>query len=485
MTSRKSISCMLGMALMAVVCMPARAQVTVSSGTSSSSTVIHEKGTSRWKTSTGATDFNIEMRGRIEISDDDKDVRNISDDGYLEINKTVFGSKRAIVIEPLGGGKLKKEYYEGRTKMAWEPNGRGWLAEILPDIVRNTTIAAESRVNRIFKQGGTMAVLAEIEKINSDHVKSHYANLLMKHPVQAKDHPTVINTLAEEVDSDHYLSEFLRHNVAKFMQTRDGTTAVFSATRSIDSDHYTTEVINEALRNQSAAPEQVKIILQAASRMESDHYITEVLTSLLKQSNLSDAVISELVVTTNAIESDHYKSVVLIKALDKSGLSNTSYQRVIEAVKDIGSDHYLADVIRHLLDNKLTDEHLTLLLNISGSIDSDHYHAETIRTLIKRQTITDEQMGRLLDACNHIGSDHYKTEVMKEALKVSSITDGKVIAILNAVSQIDSDHYATDVLLTVAPRVKIGGSPLKDAYRSAARGIGSETYYGRALKAIE
>ena len=55
----------------------------------------------------------------------------MSDGAYLEISKTVFGSKRTIVIESIGGGKFKKQYYESRTMVNWEPEGREWLAEIL------------------------------------------------------------------------------------------------------------------------------------------------------------------------------------------------------------------------------------------------------------------------------------------------------------------------------------------------------------------
>src|SRR5688572_22784031 len=150
-------------------------------------------GTTKWSTSTGLSSFNVEYRGKIEIEDDDKDIKSMSDGAYLEISKTVFGSKRSIVIESIGGGKFKKQYYEGRTLVNWEPGGREWLAEILPEVVRTTTLCAESRVNRFFKQGGTSAVLNEIDKIESDYTKSYYANLLMKQPIQVKDYAPIIN----------------------------------------------------------------------------------------------------------------------------------------------------------------------------------------------------------------------------------------------------------------------------------------------------
>src|SRR5690349_16701260 len=286
-------------------------------------------GTTKWSTSTGLSSFNVEYRGKIEIEDDDKDIKSMSDGAYLEISKTVFGSKRSIVIESIGGGKFKKQYYESRSMVDWEPQGREWLAEILPEVVRTTTLCAESRVKRFFKQGGTAAVLAEMDKIDSDYTKSAYATLLMQQAIQVKDYATIINKLANDIDSDHYLTEFLKDNTSKFMADKAATTALFSATKKMDSDHYKTIVIKEALRGQTASIENVKIILAAAGQMESDHYITEVLTSLLKQSNLTDAVIAEMISTTKNIESDHYRTQVLTQALDKDGLSSASFQKVI------------------------------------------------------------------------------------------------------------------------------------------------------------
>jgi len=82
------------------------------------------------------------------------------------------------------------------------------MNEILPELVRTTTIGAESRVNRYYRQGGVSAVLAEIDRLESDHVKAHYASLLMKQNVAAKDYAMVINRISSTLDSDHYLTEF-------------------------------------------------------------------------------------------------------------------------------------------------------------------------------------------------------------------------------------------------------------------------------------
>jgi hypothetical protein len=93
----KSIIWILSSTIIVIISEPALSQISASSN--NESTTIHtNNNTTRWRTSTGISDFNIEMRGKIELTDDDKDIKSMSDDGYLEINKTVFGSKRTIVI---------------------------------------------------------------------------------------------------------------------------------------------------------------------------------------------------------------------------------------------------------------------------------------------------------------------------------------------------------------------------------------------------
>jgi SOS response regulatory protein OraA/RecX/dUTPase len=438
-----------------------------------------------WKNSNGVSSFNVEMRGKIELTDDDSDIKSMSSDGYLEITKTVFGSRRSLIISPQAGG-LKREYYEGRTSLPYEPEGRKWMSEIMPELVRTTTIGAESRVNRYFKQGGTTSVLNLITSMESDYVKHHYANLLMAQPsVGTKDYATIINKVAGTMDSDYYLAEFLQKNLTKFLPSKEATDAVFAATTKMESDHYKTEVIKEALRSQAASPEAIKSILAASSQMESDHYKTEVLTTLMKQSNLTDAIVSEMINASKSIESDHYKTQVLTKALAKQGLSATSYQRVLESVGDIESDHYKTEVLTDLLKNKLPTDQIFNLVDLSTHIESDHYLTIVYTQVMKNQDMNDDAFKKLIDRATNLDSDHYASQILRSALALPGINDNKLISIINAAATIDSDHYITEVLTAAAPKVKTSGAAVKDAYRLAAKHIDSETYYGRALKAVE
>jgi len=489
MKSHKAIAglIMVAMLHLASGTLLAQQEVYSSSSTESNSSTVITRGkeTYRWKSSIGSTDFNIEIRGKIEITDDDKDIKSISDDGYMEITKTVFGSKRAVVIESQGGGKMKKEYYEGRTKMDWEPNGRQWLSEIMPEIVRSTGLGAESRVNRFLKQGGTGAVLAEIARIPGDHVKAQYFKILLEKNLPGSDMAAIINQAATAVRSDYYLSTILQNNANKLMVTQEATDAFFKATQKIDSDYYKSVVLKEALKQRSASPAQVKTILQSAATIDSDYYKYVVLSTLLDQPEVKEEAFNEMVRLAAEIESDHYRTQLLGEALRKPGISKTTYNTIITAVSGVESDYYKTNVFNTLAKKGQLDAAAQLqIMNQLASVESDYYASVTLTTLMESQKLSDEAFGQLITLGSKLDSDHYATTVLTRAAE-RQLTTNQLTTIINAAGNIDSDHYLTQVLGSVASQVKSADAAVKDAYRRTAKKISSESYYGRALRAIE
>ncbi|MBT1704965.1 hypothetical protein [Chryseosolibacter indicus] len=448
--------------------------------------VVNEKnGVQRWKTSTPTSDFNIELRGKIELTDDDKDIKSISDDGYLEINKTVFGSKRTVIIESQGGGKVKKEYYEGRTKMGWE-NGKAWLGEILPELVRSSTIGAEDRVNRFYIKGGTTAVLEEIERLEGDYIKAHYGKLLLDKNLPATEIPNVISTLSNEINSDYYLSALLKDNIKKLLVTPEAANAFYKATEDISSDYYKSMVLKDALKSSTASLPQIKTILRSASTINSDYYLSVVLTSLLESKTLDNETLNEVIVTSKNISSDYYRTQVLEKALKNGSISNTSTKVVIDALSDVGSDYYKTSVFNSLAEKTQLDPSLQIdIANVlRNSVSSDYYASITITKILQNQKLNNESLQQLLQAAGSLNSSTYASNVFEEFAK-KDLSSAQLIQILKATETIDSDHYLSSVLQRLAPQVKTADASVKDAYRHAAKSIDSETYYGRALKAIE
>ena len=459
------------------------------SETSESSVTVtrsHNGGVHRWRNSTGVTNFNIESRGKIEVTDDDRDIKSLSNDGYLEITKTVFGSKRAIVIESLGGGKIKKEYYEGRNKMEWDPHGKNWLAEILPEIVRSTTLGAEGRVNRIFAKDGVSGVVAELSRLEGDYTASHYAKLLLEKNIPASELPAAIKGIADAIDSDYYLSTVLQSNVSRLLSTPDAANAFLQGTKKIGSAYYKAVVLKEAAKKLAGSPAQVKTILQSAADIDSDYYLSVVLTSLLEQSELKEQSITDLIPASTNISSDYYRTQVLNKALNKTSLSNETLKSLISALEDINSDYYKTTVFNTMAERMKMDSdvQIQMINQVKESVNSDYYASITMKNVLEHQRLSDESFRLLVNVSSEFNSANYAADVLRTAAE-KDLSKTQLIDILKASSNIDSDHYLSEVLLSLSDQVRQGDSSVKDAYRSAAKGIDSDTYYGRAVKAID
>ncbi|UII32433.1 hypothetical protein LVD17_01085 [Fulvivirga ulvae] len=437
-------------------------------------------------TSNGLQSFNIEYKGEIEVTDDDKDIKSISPGGYLEISKTTFGSRRSILIEATPTG-LRREYYEGRTKTNYEPGGKKWLAEILPEVLRSTGIAAESRVNRFYRQGGVNAVMNEISLLESDYVRSIYGKLLLKkNELSDNDRITAVRSLSKVISSDYYLSEMLKDNSAGFLKNDKTAEAYFDAVSNIGSDYYSAEVLKDALREHKASSTSISKIMKASKSIGSDYYQTTVLSNVLEQENIDGPVLAEIIYSTRNIGSDYYQTQILSKALEKRELSDESFITVLDAISDVNSDYYMATVFTKLLDNKLHENVNTkLIILVDEKMSSDYYASAVLSKIAKEQDLNDQTLERLASAISKLGSSNYAAEVIKKAADSRNVSKTTLLPLIKAAGSISSDYYASSALQSLAPHVKASDKEVKDAYRAAAKNISSDTYYGQAMRAID
>lgn len=465
------------------------AQKTITKSSEDDENVFISNNNKTWKYSTqkGLNSFDIEYKGKIEVTDDDKDIKSISPGGYLEVSKTTFGSKREILIESTSGNNLRREYYEGRNKTSWEPDGRKWLAEILPEIVRSTGIAAESRVNRYFKQGGVEGVLNEISRLKGDYVVAIYAKLLLKKEGLSKsDLEKALEGISYALDSDYYLAEVLKDNSEQFLKNDETAEVYFEAVQHISSDYYATLVLKGALQHYKPNAESLEKIMEASKSIGSDYYQAALLSEVLELDNLNGALLADIIETTKNVGSDYYQSQVLSKAMEKKDLSSESFNSLLEAVSDVSSDYYMATVFTKLVENRMDDSEIIKMIDlINNKMSSDYYASAVLTKIMEKQDLSPRAMEKVAEGIGNLGSSHYATSVIKAISDNDNLNKSSLLSLIRAIESISSDYYASSALEAIAPQVKKSDNEVKDAYRSAAKSIHSDTYYGRAMRAID
>ena len=448
-------------------------------------TIITSKSKHKIKHHGDGNSFNIEHKGNISVSDDDRDVTSISSGGYLEIDKTTFGSKRSVIIEQRSSG-LSKQYYEGRKEQPWDPYGKEWLAEILPDIVRSTSIAAKDRVDRFYRKGGAPRVLEEINEIDSDHVKTTYFNLLLKKKgLSSTDLINILEEIEDEVRSDHYQAQLLEDNSSLFLQNENVTRAYFDVVSDIGSSHYASSVLKEALRETNFSDASFVYIIKASKDIDSDYHQAELLSEALEVRGLTDEVISEIIRAAQEVRSDYYQAKLLKKAMELDNLSSESLEEIIVAISDVSSDYYMASVFSDLLEEQLNEQVQLKIINlIEDEMSSDYYAAAVLSKALEEQQLSDQVTRDLAGAIGDINSSSYASSIIKKAAS-NKLTKATLLTLLDTIEEINSDYYRSEALIALAPQVRDGDSELKEAYRQAAKSIHSDTYYGKTMRALD
>ena len=431
------------------------------------------------------TSFNVEYDGYVTVSDDDRDVVAISAGGYLKISKSAFGSKRRISIEADRNGNLIRKYYEGWSQKDYEPNGRAWLAEVLPEIVRSSTLGAEDRVDRIYTGGGMTAFVNEVGRLEGDYVKTAYIKIVLCKDLQDAEVNQLIGVMGREVKSDHYLASLLKDNYVLFLASPQRVTSFVEASRSIASDHYMKEVLERVVTSDQITESQIPSVLAAASSIQSDHYLSSLLVDLMDDKELSVNTLVSLLRISEDIQSDHYLSEVLRRAADQDNLSGAAHERFLLALGKIDSDHYIKEVVLAVGDEDFSSAMMVNLLDqLRQEVQSDHYLSESLQRISREQPLSGPSYTAFLRAAASIDSDNYSSRVFRALVDDKSLSGDQLAELLLATNNIQSDHYLTEVLVDVAPLVKNQGEEVKSAYRTAAKEISSETYYGRAMRAI-
>ena len=394
-------------------------------------------------------DFNVNYKGDIKVADDDKSIRSISSGGYIEIEKRTFGNSRRLNIYPNSEGKIIYEYEEGSKKVNFEPEGRKWMEEILPDIIRNSGIDIEGRVNRFYSKGGVKAVLNEIESIGSDFISAKYFKVLIGNlKLNENEYKQAISAVPEMVSSD-----FERSNI--FQQSRD----IYINSNSL-----------------------TEAYLSAVSKISSDFEKARVLKSL-RIDSFNEIQLNNYLITTNSINSDFEKSNVIKYMLSKQLLNETTFFSAVRVTDNIRSDFEKSNCFRLMLSKSPNEKVLAEIFRAVSRMSSDFEKGNILRNASDKIKPGTPSIEPLFDAINSMSSDFEHANVLKSLIRSANGDEAMYINILRSAADISSDFEKSNVLTLAASRMP-RTDKVNDEYVKAAKTINSSFEFGNVMKAF-
>ncbi|HEX8088206.1 MAG TPA: hypothetical protein VF762_05100 [Blastocatellia bacterium] len=337
-----------------------------------------------WVHRDDAVNLEVNIRGKVEFTDDYSDIKGVSDDGRIRVIDERGGTSRKFEAVAAPDG-LKRSYWVNGESRPFDNEARRWLAKVLIDTVRQGGYDARPRVQRILREQGPNGVLQEISQLKGDYVKRIYFDELIK---------------SGSLD-DGMVRQVLRQ-----------------AASEIKSDYEKAQLLIKISENYLHNDSQRAIYLEGVNTINSDYEKGRALSALLKKGELSRGNLSFLLKSVAAISSDYESAQLLIKIAEGFSFDDSSRAAYMDAVATINSDYEKGRVLSAFLkkaDNR--KEALIFTLKGASTISSDYEKAQLLIKVAAASSGDETVRAALIDTAKTIKSDYERGRVLNAVFK--------------------------------------------------------------------
>ncbi|HEX8174891.1 MAG TPA: hypothetical protein VF543_07215 [Pyrinomonadaceae bacterium] len=375
--SKAKVLCLFALALL--LQSPAALQVRAQTSKTDSHTT--------WQWQDNGWKKSLEIRGRVEFTDDYTDIKSVTDGGFVRIEETQGGTTRRLDVVPEANGQLRRTFYVGGVSRAMNEQDRAWVAKIILEAVRQGAVDADRRVQRIFERRGLSGVMEEISLIQGDYAKRIYFNALIKNrSLDASSLQVVFRESARQISSDYEQAQLLISAAEMIAGRSPALPAFFEAAGTIQSDYEHRRVLSTLLKRSEPGRDLLLMVVRSAARIASDYekatLLREVAALSLEDAQLAAAFFQ----TTGTIKSDYEHRRVLSALLKRRGLGPNVLGRILESAARISSDYEKATLLLEASSAYSGDTRLRdAFLRTVETIKSDYERGRVLSTMLKNK----------------------------------------------------------------------------------------------------
>ena len=314
----------------------------------------------------------VRSRGDIELTDDERDVKVISQSGYLIIeqkDRSVVSRSLEVVAGP--NGELKRSFTLQGQVQEFDANAKGWLANILQEVIRYSGVGARARVQRILQRSGPDGVLDEISKIRTDGSKHIYFRELIKsHHLDNGALRKLVQHVAYEIASDGTKSAFLVGAADLYLNNDAVSPDFFVTIDTLKADGDRRHVLSSLLEKDLSSQNLLRT-LKAAAGISSDGDKATLFITYADPYLRQGAVVPDFFASISAIKSNGDRRNIYLAFLEKN-LNHEILLRVLRSAAGISSDGDKAAVLIRAAEILPNDDVLrSVILEISQTLSSD------------------------------------------------------------------------------------------------------------------
>ena len=379
---------------------PARVSAWSSRGESCSSVSLHRSGTStsihssnddddtsfQYISSSAGRCLQVALWGKVEFSEDEREVRSVSRDGRLYVRERRPNADHELTVTPGDGDGPRYAYSVDGERASFDDEGRSWLAELLPVVLRESGLNARQRVARIRRDGGVAAVLADISRTQSTSAKrAAYDALLHDGTLSSDDEARV----ARQAGSDLASSDGELRAVLEEMGKRGHLAAPMA------------EAFGAAVEHMSSDGEKRALLQQYALKGDRDMLLVSMRQA---QSISSDGEKAEFLRAT----------VAKYLAPNDEQLRNAFFS-VVQTISSDGEKHEVLNATIPYAQNPAV---LFAVLETARQISSDGEKSELLVSILRKRAVTTPQLREaFMKTTRTLSSDAEYRRVMEAMLE--------------------------------------------------------------------
>lgn len=381
--------------------------------------------------------LNVRTKGQVEFTDDDSDVKSVSPGGYVSIEERRGWTTRKYEVTP-----TERRYLVNGSSHPIDNEAKAWLAEVLPQVIRDSAVGADARVKRILKQHGPAGILDEIARISSDHAKRVYFNELFANgPLQPDVLRGAARQIGREISSDGEKARLLMEAADTYLKDPSpARVEFFDAVGTIASDGEHRRVLSSVLQKDGRNKETLLLCLKSAARISSDGEKARLLTEAADAFAFNSSLAPQFLDAVNALASDGEHARVLMSLMRLNGLTKDTMVLLMKSIARIASDGEKSHVLMRASEFYTSDPGLrTAFFNATATIASDGEHSRVLLSLLARSGLDKESFIEIIRSAEHIASDGEKGRVLRQVAAICPNDDSIVGALVQAVQTITSD----------------------------------------------
>lgn len=421
--------------------------------------------------------LSVEMRGDIRFSEDYRAIDAMTPGSYLQIEERRWLTTRRLEVSADAQGNPQYRFFMRSRSLEFDERAREWLAEILPEVIRETGVNAKAQVQELLSRGGVNAVLQEISRVDRNKVKQiYFSELLESHNLTPEEAARVIRQASRQIASSSSLNQTLCAIAEKLPADESLTVELFRGAEKISSSSQKSAAISFIARRREIGSDAAIAMAKSIRSIPSNSEAARALETMAEVCPADDAVITAYLNAAESISSSSERANALTAIIQTEGLSPQSWIEIARSAAAIPSGSEQRRVLREMANRCPGDEAvMRAYLRSAAGIPSSHEKANALVAALGKTNLSEPVFVNIAETVSAIPSSAEQGRVLQAMAPLCPLGDAVVKAYLDAALGISSSAEQEAALLALLQREGISPGMLENISKRAGAEISSRS----------